>query len=192
MPTTAPRTRAANPTAAPSLPAAAQPARARATARAMPSTLIVCPVPLMARAVQYASLYLVIRFILGFLWIVSDNVDANERWNPRCLRFSSARLAGLAALPIRCDICMQLLLYSGCSNSTPSTWPWLDVPLPASSVWCRSVAEAPIWLGLYHVRSGQRQRSKLFGTGAERKCQAAHAHCVRRRAVGCSLPRKAC
>jgi hypothetical protein len=31
----------------------------------------------------------------------------------------------------------------------------------------RSVAEAPSWLELYHVRS------KLFGTGAERRCQAA-------------------
>ena len=38
----------------------------------------------------------------------------------------------------------------------------------------RSEAEAPSWLGLYHVRSGHRQRSKLFGTGAKRRCQAAN------------------
>jgi hypothetical protein len=30
----------------------------------------------------------------------------------------------------------------------------------------RSVAEAPSWLGLHPVRSGQRRGFKLFGTGA--------------------------
>jgi len=40
---------------------------------------------------------------------------------PRFLRFPSARPPGLAALTMRCDIRMQLFLYSGCSNSTPTS-----------------------------------------------------------------------
>ena len=34
-------------------------------------------------------------------------------------------------MPIRFDICMQLLLYSGSFDSTPSTGLWLDVQSPA-------------------------------------------------------------
>ena len=50
-------------------------------------------------------------------------------------------------------------------------------------VWCQSEAEAPSWLGLHHVPSGLRQRSKLFGTGAEG--QAAHSTSAQRSGLLC-------
>ena len=68
--------------------------------------------------------------------------------------------AGLAALPIRCDICMQLPLCNDCSNSTPSTGAMASRSATRNcQVGVRSVAEAPSWLKLYHGRSGRRRKA---------------------------------
>ena len=94
---------------------------------------------------------------------MTANAIGGERAEPRCLRFPSARV-GRPTDTLR--YCMQLLPFSGCSNSTPSTVPWLDIPLHANASLVPERSGAPSLFGLYHVRSGQRQRSKLFGTGA--------------------------
>ena len=79
--------------------------------------------------------------------------------------------------------CMQLILCSNCSDSTASTALWLDVSATRKCQFGARVAEAPSWLGLYHVRSRHRCGFQAVWPRSVAKGQAANPPILRRRAT---------